>query len=88
VSEAQDTIANYQDELVPLAAEYLEAALADYQSGDGAFLNVITAEQRKLETELTSARVRADYVRRLAALERWTGGDIDPAHTAQSGEQQ
>jgi outer membrane protein, heavy metal efflux system len=88
VSEAQDTIANYQDELVPLAAEYLEAALADYQSGDGAFLNVITAEQRKLGTELAAARVRADYVRRLAALERWTGGDIDPAHTAQSGEQQ
>jgi outer membrane protein, heavy metal efflux system len=88
VSEAQDAIANYQDELVPLAAEYLEAALADYQSGSGAFLNVITAEQRKLSTELAAARVRADYVRRLAELERWAGGDIDSAHTAQSGEQQ
>lgn len=88
VSEAQDAIANYQDELVPLAAEYLEAALADYQSGSGAFLNVITAEQRKLSTELAAARVRADYVRRLAELERWAGDDIDSAHTAQSGEQQ
>ncbi len=88
VSEAQDAIANYQDELVPLAAEYLEAALADYQSGNGAFLNVITAEQRKLSTALAAARVHADYVRRLAELERWAGGDIDPAQTAQPGEQQ
>jgi outer membrane protein TolC len=77
VIEAQGSVALYQDELVPLAEEYLEAAIADYQSGAGAFLNVITAEQRKLDTELELARARANYVRRLAELELWVGGSLN-----------
>ena len=76
VIEAQFSAAFYEDKLVPLAAEYLEAAIADYQSGAGAFLNVVTAEQRKLGTDLELARVRADSVRRLAELELWAGGSL------------
>lgn len=87
VFEAQSSVVLYQDRLVPLAAEYLEAAVADYQSGIGAFLNVITAEQRKLATELALARARADYTRRLAELERWVGGSIETAGTAFYGDQ-
>ncbi len=74
VIEAQASVALYQEKLVPLAAEYLAAALADYQSGAGAFLNVITAERRKLSTDLALARARADSARRLAELEQWVGG--------------
>lgn len=85
VIEAQSSVALYQDELVPLAAQYLEAAIADYQSGAGAFLNVITAEQRKLETDLELARVRADYVRRLAELELWAGGSLDASLPTAAG---
>ncbi len=77
VIEAQASVALYQDKLVPLAEEYLESAIADYQSGAGGFLNVITAEQRKLSTDLALARARADYARRIAELERWTGGSIN-----------
>jgi outer membrane protein, heavy metal efflux system len=88
VVEAQASIALYQGKLVPLAAEYLEAAITDYQSGTGAFLNVITAEQRKLSTDLELARARSDYARRLAELERWVGGPIDPARTTPAGVQQ
>lgn len=88
VVEAQSSVALYRDQLVPLSAEYLEAAIADYQSGSGAFLNVITAEQRALSTELALARARADYARRLAELERWVGGPIDAAARLTSGEQQ
>ena len=88
VVEAQGSIALYQDELVPLAAEYLEAAIADYQSGAGAFLNVITAEQRKLDTELELARARADYVRRLAELELWAGGSLNGSLPTAAGETQ
>ena len=69
-------------------AEYLEAAIADYQSGTGGFLNVITAEQRALSTELALARARADSARRLAELERWVGGSVDAAVIPTSGEQQ
>lgn len=88
VFEAQASVALYQNQLVPLAAEYLEAALADYQSGSGAFLNVITAEQRQLSTDLALARARADYARRLAELERWVGGSIDAGRTTPTGAQQ
>lgn len=87
VLEAQASVQLYENQLVPLAAEYLEAALTDYQSGSGAFLNVITAEQRKLNTDLSLARARADYVRRLAELERWVGGPINESRSLRSGEQ-
>lgn len=73
VVEAQASVTLHQRELLPLADDYLQAALADYQSGSGAFLNVVTAEQRLLDTELAEARARADYTRRLAELERWSG---------------
>ncbi len=88
VIEAQASVTLYQDELVPLASEYLESAVADYQSGAGAFLNVIAAEQRTLSTELALARARADYARRRAELERWVGGSIGTPHRTLIGEQQ
>ena len=87
VLEAQASVALYQDELVPLSAEYLETALTDYQSGSGAFLNVITAERRKLSTDLALARARADYTRRLAELERWVGGSIHSSLPSPAGVQ-
>jgi outer membrane protein TolC len=85
VVEARTSVALYEDELVPLAAEFLEAAIADYQSGTGAFLNVITAEQHKLETDLELARVRADYARRSAELEFWAGGSLHAPLPAPAG---
>ncbi|GJL76584.1 TolC family protein [Nitrosomonas sp.] len=88
VIEAQSSVALYQDKLVPLAEEYLESAIVDYQSGAGGFLNVITAEQRKLTTDLAHARARADYVRRLAELERWTGASINLSLPTSTGVKQ
>ena len=85
VDEARRSVTLYEDELVPLAAQYLEAAIADYQSGAGPFLNVITAERRKLETGLGLARARADHARRLAELELWTGGSLDPSSPTTAG---
>jgi outer membrane protein TolC len=79
VVEAVATIELHEREIVPLANEYLDAALADYQSGTGAFLNVVTAERRLLATELALERARADYLRRFAELDRWAGGTLDAA---------
>jgi len=73
VVEAIQSVQLYEEELVPLADEYLGSALADYRSGTGAFVNVIDAEQRKLATELALAQTRADYAARLAELQRAAG---------------
>ncbi len=75
--QARKSVLLYRDRLVPLSAQYLDAAIADYRSGAGAFLNVITAEQRKLGAELELARALADYARRRAELERWAGGSLE-----------
>jgi outer membrane protein TolC len=79
MSEALASTTTYRDKLIPLASEYVEAAVADYQSGRGSFINVITAQQRRLDTELAQARARADFARHLAELERWAGGPLNPA---------
>ena len=82
VVESISAVELYERELMPLATEYLDAAIADYRSGTGAFLNVVTAERRRLRTELALERARADYLRRLAELERWAGGALAPVAPA------
>ena len=73
VVEARQSVQLYENDLVPLAGEYLDTAIADYQSGAGAFANVIDAEQRKLATDLALARARADYAEHIAELQRSAG---------------
>ncbi|MAA75125.1 MAG: transporter [Salinisphaeraceae bacterium] len=70
------TIDLYQNALIPRTRENLSAARAEYGSGGGAFLDVITAEQQKLNAELELERARADYFAARAELERWTGGKL------------
>ncbi|HUF73661.1 MAG TPA: TolC family protein [Gammaproteobacteria bacterium] len=77
VEEAAAIVDLHERELLPLADEYLAVALADYESGSGAFLNVMTAEDRLLSIRLAGERARADYLRSLADLERWAGGPVD-----------
>lgn len=77
VIETVESIELHERELVPLANEFFDAAIADYRSGTGAFLNVVTAERRRLSAELALERARADYLRRSAELELWAGGALD-----------
>lgn len=83
VIESQESVHLHEDKLVTLAQEYLAAALADYQSGTGGFLNVITAQQRTLNSELALARARSDYARRLADLERVVGVTLNQLNQSQ-----
>lgn len=79
--EAAETIALYENELIPRTQENLSAARSEYGAGGGAFLDVITAEQLKLNAELELESARADYFSALAELKRWTGGELPPADT-------
>jgi outer membrane protein, heavy metal efflux system len=81
VLESIDAINLYNNRLMPLAGENLLVAEADYMAGVGDFLNVITAEKQKLSTELRLQRAYANYLRRYAELERWTGGSLPMSDT-------
>jgi outer membrane protein, heavy metal efflux system len=87
VLEARASAARYRDELQPLAAEYLDTAISDYQSGSGDFRDVLDAEQRKLQTDLALAGARASYARHLAELEHWTGAPSTSAQAFAAGAQ-
>jgi outer membrane protein TolC len=76
VRESAQSMALYQDELVPLALSTLEVARTEYGSGRGDFLSVLTAEQHRLDAELGRARTQSEYYRRLAELERASGGGL------------
>ena len=82
LEESLAAIKLYQTSWLPLANEYVEAALADYGSGSGSFQTVVSAEQRKLATEQDYERNRADSLRRLAELERWSGISLQQVFSA------
>jgi len=67
----------YRDRLLPLAEENLAAAQSDYESGSGGFLDLISAEKNRIQTQLQLQRAQADYHRRLATLERAIGGPLN-----------
>ncbi len=88
VTEARESAALHETKLVPLASEYLNNALSDYRSGQGAFLNVIDAEQRKLDAELALARTHALYAQRMAELERFVGRPLTMPRSNANGARQ
>ena len=74
--EAAQSLALYHDELVPLARTTLEVTRSEYASGRGDFLNVLTAEQHRLDTELGLARTQSEYYQRLAQLDQVSAGAL------------
>jgi len=76
VRESEHVLSLYQDRLLPLAEENLQAAQSDYETGSGNFLDLISAEKNLMQTRLQREQARADYHRRLAALEHIVGGTL------------
>ena len=76
VQESRQVLKLYRDRLLPVAEANLEAAIADYQSGSGDFLTLVTAEKNLIQTQLRTAQALADYHRYLAYLARLVGGPI------------
>ncbi len=79
---AIEVIRLYEERLLELSQANLDAALADYRSGAGQFINVVTAERQLLATEQRYERARADYWRMRAELERAAGGALAGTGTA------
>ena len=74
--EAAKSLALYRDDLAPLARDALHVALSEYGSGQVSFLEVLTAEQRQLDTTLGLARAQSEYFDRWAELERLSGSGL------------
>ena len=85
VREAAQSVLLYRDELMPLAQRTLDVARTEYGSGRGDFLNVLTAEQHRLDTELGLARMQSTYFRGLAELDRASGGGLLESRVTHSG---
>ncbi len=73
VEESQHVLRLYRQQLSPLAAENMAAAKADYQSGKGDFLTLISSEKNALQTQLQTEQALAEVHRRFAALEQAAG---------------
>ncbi len=76
VRAAARSVALYRDQLLPLAQSTLAVTRTEYGSGRGDFLNVLTAEQHRLDTELGLARMQSQYFQSLAELDRASGGGL------------
>ena len=61
---------------MPLSRDALDVALSEYGSGQGSFLEVLTAEQHQLDTALGLARAQSEYFDRWAELERLSGSGL------------
>lgn len=76
VEESIHTLSLFRKRLLPLAKENMEVARLDYQSGNGDFLTLISAEKNLIRTELELEQTKAGYHKRLAELERVVGGSL------------
>lgn len=74
--DAERKLRLFRDSLIPKAEQSLRAAGTAFESGDGAFLDVLDAERVLLEFHLAHEKALADRVRSLAALEMHVGVDL------------
>jgi outer membrane protein TolC len=79
---AMEVVRLYETRLLELARSNLDAALSDYRSGAGPFINVVTAERQVLDIQQRYERARADYWRMRADLDRATGGVLSATGAA------
>lgn len=68
IEESIHVLTLYQIKLLPLAEENLQTSKADYQSGKGGFLDLVSAEKNLIQTQLNQVQAQADYQRHLAML--------------------
>ncbi|HED17705.1 MAG TPA: TolC family protein [Gammaproteobacteria bacterium] len=73
VNEIRHILKLYRNKLLPLAEDNLHAAKADYQSGKGSFLDLVSAEKNLVQTRLNNVQALTDYHRHLAMLARHVG---------------
>jgi outer membrane protein TolC len=82
VRESTEAERLYRETVVPKARANVEAAQADYVTGNIPFLTLIEAERNVIGLQDRYYEIVTDYFRRRAALERAVGGPLAAAPTA------
>ena len=85
LAENRATIELYQNQLIQLAEQSLEAARRDYANGVSEFANVIDAEQQLLRVRQDLAQARSLVYQSLAEIHRLSGGGVWPGENAREG---
>jgi outer membrane protein TolC len=79
VRESERIVRLYEKSILPDAELNVKTARADYKTGQVPAISVIEAERTRLALRDRYYEAVADYHRRLAALERASGGSLAPA---------
>lgn len=80
VEESLHALKLYREQLSPLAEENLNVAIADYRTGKGDFLTLISSEKNRIQTQLQTEKALADTFKRFAELE-YAVGSVEPFAT-------
>jgi len=78
LTESEHVVKLYREEFIPAAEANLEAARSAYETGEGDFLSLITAEKNLMLARLRHQRALADYHQRRAQLEAAIGDLLPP----------
>ena len=73
IDESNQALELYEQQLLPVTRERVDAALAAFTTGQSAFSTVVMAEHALRDAELAIERTRADLDRQQATLDRLEG---------------
>jgi outer membrane protein TolC len=76
LAEQRTLLRLYAEKILPAAEENVRSARANYTTGQIDFLRLLDAQRRLYAQQEKHEQAVADYVRRLAALERAAGGAL------------
>lgn len=74
--DARRRIDLYAETLIPRVQQAMQAALAEYQTGTGALLDVVDSERQLLDFRLVYAEAVAEHRKRLAELDMLVGRPV------------
>ena len=79
--EGRRMLSVFNEQLLPLAEQNIDAVVSGYQSGSGDFLALLTAQKARADIEYEAAAALADYHRSLARIERLTAAQAAAGET-------
>lgn len=84
LEESQKSLALYSEKLIPFAEQNVDAASVNYDVGKDSFLDLALTQRQLIDVREKREEALVDYHRRLAELNRATGGMVTAAPSSES----